>query len=291
MPINYHVHTPLCNHATGSMPAFIRQAIAIGLSEICFLDHLTLTPVDRGLTMSLEEVPLYYHSARRLATRFRDDIQVKVGLEIDYHPDLTRPVYDIVSTLDFDVIGSSIHYLGDMDIVTRQSGWRLGEGDTDAVYAQYLALMDRMLDEDYFDLVCHFDLPKKYGRLPCRSFETEINALLTKIKARGLAMEINTSGFDNPIAEMYPSPEILQSCLLLGIPVTLGSDAHRPNQLDRYYPQACNTLHRLGLTHLTTFSRRRQGRISLHGGGQSETRDGGPVIIGTQIFQNTGFRG
>ncbi|MDX9785373.1 MAG: histidinol-phosphatase [Desulfobacterales bacterium] len=264
MRINYHIHTPLCNHATGTMPEYIRQAIALGFTEICFLDHLTLNAADRGLTMSIEEVPLYYHSARRLANQFRDDILVKVGLEIDYHPDVVGSIDDIVNTFDFDAIGSSIHYVGDFDIVTRRSGWRNGEGNTDTIYAQYLALMDRMLNEDYFDLICHFDLPKKYGRLPSRSFKGEIDALLAKIKTKGIAIEINTSGFDSPIREMYPSLEILRSCQALGIPVTLGSDAHRPDQLDRCYGRAYEALNRIGLTQLTTFTKRRPGRIAIN---------------------------
>ena len=55
MKIDYHIHTPLCNHAGGVMHAFVQQAIDIGFREICFLDHLTLRKVDTGLSMAPEE--------------------------------------------------------------------------------------------------------------------------------------------------------------------------------------------------------------------------------------------
>ncbi len=39
--IDYHVHTILCNHATGTMEQVVRAAVAKGMTTICFLDHLT----------------------------------------------------------------------------------------------------------------------------------------------------------------------------------------------------------------------------------------------------------
>ena len=84
--IDYHVHTSLCNHANGTMEQYIRQAVEIGLTEICFLDHLILHEKGRRLTMSPEELPFYFHAARHLANKYKDQIQVKVGLEVDVIP-------------------------------------------------------------------------------------------------------------------------------------------------------------------------------------------------------------
>jgi histidinol-phosphatase (PHP family) len=263
MNINYHVHTPLCNHATGTMPGYIREAIFLGLEEICFLDHLTLNPADKGLTMAPEEVGLYFQAARNLAHRFRNEIAVKVGLEIDFHPDYTTLLNDITGTFDFDVIGCSVHYLGQNEIVTRKSDWAHGKEDTNTVYAHYFELLNRMLDHDFFDMVCHFDLPKKFGRLPGKSFDSEIDGLLVRIKDKGLSLEVNTSGWGYPIGEAYPSANILKKSCQLGIPVTLGSDAHRPDQLISHYDKASALLTNAGYTHLSTFSRRRRGRIPI----------------------------
>ncbi|MFH0727017.1 MAG: histidinol-phosphatase [Pseudomonadota bacterium] len=264
MNINYHVHTPLCNHATGSMLDYIREAIRLGLKEICFLDHLTLNPADRGLSMTPEEVALYVQAARNLAHRFRDEIGVKVGLEIDFHPDFIALFTHIAKTFDFDVIGGSVHYLGPMDIVTRRGDWKSGKGDTDAVYGHYFEVLHRMLDHDFFDMVCHFDLLKKFGRLPDESFESEIDGLLTRIKDKGLALEVNTSGYGHPVGEAYPSGKILCKCFRHGIPITLGSDAHRPDQLISHYDNARALITAAGYTHLSTFSRRQRGRIPIN---------------------------
>jgi histidinol-phosphatase (PHP family) len=263
MNINYHIHTPLCNHAVGSMPRYIREAVSLGLAEICFLDHLTLNPADRRLSMSLEEVPLYFLAARELAYQHREEIQVKVGLEIDFYPDAVELIETIVQTFDFDVIGCSVHFLGAFDIVSKRGDWRFGKGDTDEVYALYFKTMNQMLDHDFFDLICHFDLPKKYGRYSQLPFSEEIDRLLLRIKEKGVVVELNTSGYSHLANEAYPSPAILEKCFNLGIPISLGSDAHHPDQLISHYDQAERLFHSVGYTHLATFYRRCLGQSPI----------------------------
>ncbi len=72
--IDYHVHTSLCNHATGTMAQYVRAAVGKGLAGICFLDHLTFQAAGRTNAMLPGEVPLYVNEARRLAWRYREQI-------------------------------------------------------------------------------------------------------------------------------------------------------------------------------------------------------------------------
>ena len=81
---DYHVHTSLCNHATGTMEQYVRAAVAKGLATICFLDHLTFQEAGRANAMFPREVPIYVDVARRLARQYRERISVRVGLEIDF---------------------------------------------------------------------------------------------------------------------------------------------------------------------------------------------------------------
>ena len=84
--LDYHIHTRLCNHAHGAMADYAKQAISLGLREICFLDHLTLGQRGKKSSMAVNEVGLYYQAAQYIKQRFCDRIQVKVGLETDYDP-------------------------------------------------------------------------------------------------------------------------------------------------------------------------------------------------------------
>ena len=256
MRVDYHLHTPLCNHARGVMDAYVRHAVEIGFKEICFLDHLTIRKIDGGLSMTPGEVPLYFQAVQRLKYRYKDAIQVKTGLEVDFDPEYADYLEDIINTYAFDVIGCSVHYLGDFDVVTSGSAWKNGEGDTDHIYGRYLCTLEKMLDYTFFDVLCHFDLLKKFGRLPSNAFDDRFFSLLQKVKERGIAVELNTSGYNHPVGEAYPSLKILKWCRKLDIPVTLGSDSHAPEHIGRHYDRAEHLLISAGYQTLTTFTNR-----------------------------------
>lgn len=263
MDINYHIHTPLCNHASGSMDDFVKAAIASGLKEICFLDHLTLNPADNGNSMTPGEIPHYLLDAWELRDRYRNDIAIKVGLEVDYTPSAIRVINAVISQYPFDVIGGAVHFLGDQNIVSHKSDWGHGIGDPDEIYSDYYATILEMLDEDYLDVVCHLDLIKKFKRKPDGAFADKINEVLRKIRDTQRVVEVNTSGFDHPVAEPYPSVSILKQCRKYDIPITLGSDAHQPDQLTRCYEKAKAAIKAAGYDQLTVFTERTQEKRPL----------------------------
>ena len=88
--IDYHVHTPLCNHAEGPMEAYVQKAFDIGLKEICFLDHLIIRESHQksgqNLSMTPGEIPLYFQAVQNLKQTYKGFIKVKAGLEIDFNP-------------------------------------------------------------------------------------------------------------------------------------------------------------------------------------------------------------
>ena len=254
--IDYHIHTPLCNHAKGSMEKYIQTAVDIGLREICFLDHLTINRHDQGLSMTPAQVPLYYQAIQVLKQRYGEVIKVKAGLEIDFNPAFADLFREITGTFSFDVIGTSLHFPDGLDIVSRSSGWARAKYDADHVYRLYLKEYDRMLDYNYFDVLCHFDLVKKFGCGSARLFNDRLDEILFKIKEKNLIMEVNTSGFDHLAKEAYPSVEILKKCNRLGIDITLGSDAHSPADVGRHYDRIFPLLASAGYTRLAVFTKR-----------------------------------
>ncbi len=254
--IDYHVHTLLCNHAEGTMAAYIQQAVAVGLREICFLDHLTIQQAETGLSMTPEEVPLYFQAIQRLKQQYQKIIQVKAGIEIDFNPAYSEFFEKITRRYAFDVVAGSVHFPGGFNIVSRKSSWRYGEQDTDTVYGLYFEQLENMLDWNYVDMICHFDLIKKFGRTASRSFAKNIHRLLSKIKARNLIVEVNTSGYNHPVQEAYPSLDIITRCRDHGINITLGSDAHHPAAVGQHYDRILPMLRAAGYRQLTTFTRR-----------------------------------
>lgn len=261
--IDYHVHTPLCNHAKNGMESYVRRGVALGLRDICFLDHLTLPERENGQSMRPNEVSLYFQGIQTLKNRYSGQINVKAGLEIDFNPDYTEVFNEIIDTFSFDVIGISLHSPAGQDVVSRSSAWGHGEFDTDYIYDLYMTELDKMLDFDYFDILCHLDLPKKFGRIPSQPIDDRYAEILRKIKDKNLTVEINTSGYDHTVGEIYPSREIIVQCHDFGIPITLGSDAHAPERIGMHYDRVLPILTSAGYRDLSVFTKRKRTEVPI----------------------------
>jgi histidinol-phosphatase (PHP family) len=254
--IDYHVHTSLCNHANGAMEQYIEKAIAAGLREICFLDHLTLHKNGKDQSMEPSDIPFYFHSVRQLAHQYERRIQVKAGLEVDFSPETADQAEDIIRPFDFDVIGGSVHFIGSMNIVSTKSAKNTENIPIDEICGQYLELLDQMVSRNFADIVCHLDLFKKFGRRPSPAVNEKFDALLSKISYKPIAVELNTSGMDHPAKEFYPGAALVKACYDRHIPMTLGSDAHEPGQVGRHFKAAIALLRDTGFRNVSAFTRR-----------------------------------
>lgn len=261
--IDYHVHTSLCNHANGAMDQYIQMAVAAGLKEICFLDHLTLHKNGRDQSMSPDDVPFYFHATRQLAHEYRHQIRVKVGLEVDFDPENADQTQEIIRPFDFDAIGGSVHFIGNVNIVSSKNAATRETQPIDEICGQYLDRLDQMISRDFADIVCHIDVVKKFGRRPSAVFDKKFDDILSKISYKNLTIELNTSGYSQAAKEFYPGAALLKKCHDRNIPVTIGSDAHRPDQVARHYDKAIDLLLTTGYRHVSTFSRRTRYDIAI----------------------------
>jgi len=261
--IDYHVHTSLCDHAQGTMEAYIQRAVDIGLRDICFLDHLTMQPSGNNLSMTAAEIPLYFQALQRLKQRYKGIINVKIGIEIDFNPAQIDLIYTITERFAFDVIGGALHFPGGLNIVSHTSAWKQGTLDPHYVYDLYLEDLHKMLDYDYFDVICHLDLLKKFGRQSDRSTINDFEAVIATVKNKDLTVEINTSGYNHAPRETYPSRDIIKRCYQHGVRVTLGSDAHKPVDVGQHYEKALPLLISAGYRNVATFERRKVRMIPI----------------------------
>jgi histidinol-phosphatase (PHP family) len=262
--IDYHVHTSLCNHASGSMAQYIQKAVEIGLQEICFLDHLTLHDKGRHLSMSPEELPFYFQAARHLAEQYKPRIRVKVGLEVDFDAENARRIADIIAPYAFDVIGGSVHFIESIDLVSSRETQARDRMGMEEICDRYLDNLDAMLDTGIADFICHLDVIKKFGRRPPAIYDDKFDAILAKISYKNIAVELNTSGYDHLAKEPYPSALLLKKCRDKNISVTLGSDAHSPEAVGRYYDRAMALFEATGYRQVCAFTRRHRYEISLN---------------------------
>lgn len=263
--IDSHVHTMLCGHARGTMDTYIRTAIQKGLRQICFLEHVTPLDTAHKASMAVAEIPMYFQAVQRFKHRYQNDIDICVGLEIDFQPEFIDLYHRITQSHAFDVIGSSIHTIEGIDVVSPNTDWAAGRLDVDTIYIKYLQQLDQMVEHTYFDVVCHFDLIKKYGQIAGPMHLETMKRILSKISDNGLAVELNTSGWEHPIAEPYPAPDLVSDCRRKNIRMTLSSDAHAPEQVGRRFEQAIGVLTDAGYDHVVAYRGRRPAEVPING--------------------------
>ena len=263
--IDYHIHTPLCNHANGSMEEYVLCAIGKGLTEICFLDHFIAAGPGMRHSMSLGEIPLYMQAIACLRHRYGDRIAVRAGLEVDFLPQERTLIEDVLGRYDFDAVGGSFHFVRGFNVASRKMQAPENPDERNALVETYYEGLIRMLEWPYFDFFSHPDVVKKTGLVVPPHLERLVDEFLRRLSEKGLALEFNTAGWDHPCGESYPSEDWVRRCRALNIPFTIGSDAHRPENVGIHFDKALAILMSAGYKELSAFERRQVRPVSLEG--------------------------
>lgn len=115
MKTNYHTHTTRCRHAVGSDEEFVLSAIKGGFKVLGFSDHTPWkyrTDYVAGIRMLPEELPQYVESLRALQDKYRDRIDIRVGLECEYFPEYLPWLKEQVKAyaLDYLIFGNHFYH-------------------------------------------------------------------------------------------------------------------------------------------------------------------------------------
>ncbi|ULO07434.1 histidinol-phosphatase HisJ [Paenibacillus sp. 19GGS1-52] len=273
MHIDYHTHHERCGHAVGKLEEYVQRGVELGLQQLGLSDHLPLIHVDPAtyypeMAMPLYELPRYVEECLTLKERYRGIIELRVGLEADYIEGYEEQIRELLSPYPWDYLIGSVHFLGEWDITDYRQvhGW---EGkDVVEVYRRYYDAVQKSALSGLYDIIGHMDVIKRFGYGPqTPEDKAEVNKLeletLKAIAESGIAMELNASGLTKPCAEMFPAEHVLQGALTLGIPLTLGSDAHDPLKLGDGLQEARSMLWHTGFRGLAIFEGRRRSSVSF----------------------------
>jgi histidinol-phosphatase (PHP family) len=262
LPVDHHLHTPLCGHADGMPAEYV--AAAAGLVGVGFSDHLPyLEPAmaDPTLAMSWDDLPAYLGGVRRL--REESDTPVLLGIEVDYFPGQESRLASILGELPLDYVYGAVHWVGDWPFDDSRHRHRYEGADITKLFRDYYGLVAEMAASGLFDVWAHPDLPKKFGYRPAKPVYDEEDAALEAVAAAGMAIEVNTSGLRKAAREIYPSLGLLRRACAAGIPVTFGSDAHRPAEVGHEFGRAVALAREAEYGTYATFLRREKFALAL----------------------------
>lgn len=264
LPPDYHMHTPLCRHATGEPTQYAARALEIGLQEIGFSDHNPMPQNDfDDWRMAEQDLAVYVENVRK-AQRDQPGLAIKLALEIDYLPGYEDWIRDLAARYPWDYLIGSVHYVSDawaMDDPRKISEWK--RRDPYEVWTAYFDRLTQAAESGLFDIIGHADLCKKFCFYPTQDCTPLYTRLLRAIHAKNLAIEINTAGLRKDCKEIYPGPRLLRMAFEAGIPLTFASDAHAVEEVGMNFPEAIVSARNAGYTYTCRFTKRRRDSVPL----------------------------
>ena len=263
---DFHCHSN-CS-PDGNVPILEMAAAgkAAGLSEMCITDHCDLLngAGTRTLTFHWEPVLEQYHQAKTLE---EERFLLRLGLELGGAQVSPEHARQILSGAALDFVIGSVHNKSES----------LGGGDFYYVRYDTPQLCHEML-EDYFesllqvaglglyDSLGHIIYPLRYmNRRDGQTVTLEphwpvIRRIFSAVLDQGKAIELNTY-CGRTVEDWRETLELYHS--MGGRKVTLGSDAHHPDNMGRGVAESCLLLRELGFESITTYQNRRPVAHSL----------------------------
>jgi histidinol-phosphatase (PHP family) len=265
MIVDYHTHTQLCKHAQGSVEEYVQRALDLAFDEVGCSDHAPLPGnYDEGHRMTLEQY--YSQYAPRVSDvieKYRKRIRVKRGIECDFFDWARDWNSKFIAENDFDFVIGSVHFVGPRGEEKPLFGREYEEAEIEALYEGYFLEIANSAKAGLFDIIGHCDIVKKFGAFTSRHVEELMWEALSQIKKADLCIEINTSGLRKPQHETYPGEKVLELARDLKIPLSLGSDAHNPDQVGMNFGTAIDLINKYGNGRISIFERRRRTQVDV----------------------------
>ena len=282
---DWHTHNSLCKHAVGTIEDYVKKAIELGLNVIGISDHFPYEYLSSEIP-SLEDIPYesyamptnnlesYILQLDDLKEKYLNQILIRTAFEIDFfkHQDhiLNKYLKGYLNKLDY-ILGSVHVLFGKAGVFAFDDGRFLNKykeyDGNDEIYMEYYDSLQVMINSPTFelDIVTHFDLPKKFDkRIEDKDMIMgKVNETLELVKKHDLTIEINTSGLRKKVKEQYPHIDIIKKIFELGIPILLGSDAHKPEDVAYEFKNIAKMLKNIGFNQFAHFEKRKRSFVNF----------------------------
>lgn len=256
---NYHSHCSFCD-GRAPFEEFVKEAISQGFYSYGVSSHAPL-PFPTQWTMEWGQMEAYLDEFKNLRQKYADEIELYVGLEIDYLNEESNPSVARFTELPLDYRIGSVHLLYDaagevVDIdcspaVFKERVDRHFNGDVLRVVRMYFDRLFRMVELGGFDILGHAD--KMHYNASCYHpglldepwYEALMKDYFSLVASRGYLVEINTKAYDS-LGTFYPNSRYWELMKEYQIKILVNSDAHYPERINAGRMEALRLLQAKG---------------------------------------------
>lgn len=277
MLADYHIHCKYSDDSEEDVEKIIETAINKGIGEICFTDHVDYgIKLDKDVFEKIDEnakkdwikkigridlnvdYPNYFKEIEELREKYKDKITIRQGLEFGMQ---VHTIKDFQKLFDkykekFDFVILSCHQVNDKEFWTNefQKGKSIDEYNAE-YYEEIYRVMSRYSD---YSILGHLDHIQRYNETiyPFEKSREIIVKILKKVIEDNKGIEVNTSSFRYGLKELTPERDILKLYHELGGKIiTIGSDAHKAENVGEHIPYIQEELKKIGFIDICTFDK------------------------------------
>ena len=247
MKVNLHTHTHRCGHAEGTEEEYVLAAIENGYTKLGFSDH-TPFPYEwdyvNRTKMLPEQLPGYIDTVLSLKEKYKDQIEIVLGLECESVPRFFPYLRQLREDMDYLILGS-------------HGEWSIGHAypgrvrDSWQLHRAYADMIEGM-ESGLFLYVAHPDLMfNDYPRFDetARFLSRELCRAANRLD---IPLEYNLYGAYKPRDEGalgYPYLPFWEIAAEENVRAVVGVDAHSPGSFARVDMEGAKMLLRkMGMT-------------------------------------------
>ena len=265
---DYHVHTEFSDDSIYPMEDVIRDAVKMGMDEICITDHVDYgVKVDwdsgkeilyrNGEPLANVDYPAYIEKIRALKEQYDGRIRIRTGMEFGVQMHTIPQFEELFARYPFDFIILSVHQVEDKEFWTQD--FQRGRSQKEYNERYYEEMLELVKNYKNYSVLGHMDLIKRYdeeGSYPFEKLRPVVEEILKIVIADGKGIEINTSSHRYGLDGTMPSEEILRLYRKLGGHIiTIGSDSHKPEHLGTYIEKTKRLLKDMGFEKFCTYEK------------------------------------
>ena len=291
MPItaDYHLHSSFSGDSDTPMEEMILRGIELGLTKMCFTEHNDFDypatkpmPTNAGIPGGIADTAAagtdasdsdivtdgmfelnpdsYLYDFLKLKEKYVNLITLCFGVELGLQPHLSKENAAFAKAHDYDFIIASSHICNGKD--PYYPYFYEGRTQEDAYLEYFESILDNLKSYSNFDVYGHLDYIVRYGPKKDEGYSYEayhdiFDRILDRLISMEKGIEINTAGLAKGMHDANPCIGVIRRYRELGGEIiTVGSDAHKPEQITYAFDRAADILKDCGFRYYTTFEKR-----------------------------------
>lgn len=266
---DYHTHSYFSGDCNTPMESMITKAVSLGMTHLCFTEHLDLDyPVREGESLDFNLATDQYRSEfLTLKEKYAKNPQLLWGVELGLQKHIFSELHNYVQNHPFDFIIASSHLCNGGD--PYYPDFFEGRKEDDIYEEYFSSILENVKIFTDYDVYGHLDYIVRYGpnkdaRYSYEKYRDIFDSLLKVIIEKGKGIELNTGGVKYGLKDLHPASSVLKRYKELGGEIiTIGSDAHTPENLLHHFSRAKAVLEECGFQYYTIFKERKPEFIPL----------------------------